>query len=119
MMREAAMAKHWREPLDPTRHVDHFIAGGPVPRRRERPGEYAYFVQVTGFTFEFASPAQIEAAIEWFAVKIHPSSRAPVFQPEKGHWQPWHARLPAKLLVGSRRERVLRALRDALADLTA
>jgi hypothetical protein len=111
------MAKHWKEALDPTRHVDHFVAGGSVPRRRTRGDEYSYFVRVAGFTFEFASVAQIRVALERFSTPIQPSSRQPVFEPEKGHWQPWDARLPAKILSGSRRERVVRALRDALAEL--
>lgn len=73
----------------------------------------AYFVRVAGFTFEFASVDQLRACIEHFSTPIHPSSREPVFEPEKGHWQRWHDRLPAFIRKGSRRERVLEALRKA------
>jgi hypothetical protein len=38
----------------------------------------------------------------------------PVFEPEKGEWQAWHERLPARILKGSKRERVKKALLDAL-----
>ena len=55
------MSKHWREPLDPKRHVDHHFAGGPRPREAETGEAYAYFVEVCRFTFELASLEQIEA----------------------------------------------------------
>jgi hypothetical protein len=111
------MAKHWKEPLDPSRHLDHFQAGGARSRSTERPGAgFSYFVQVVGFTFELASIEQLRACAAFFEQRIHPSSRAAVFEPEKGEWQAWHERLPARVLKGSKRERVLRALRDALAS---
>lgn len=115
-MRSLAVAKFWKEPLDPSRHVDHFHHGHAIPRTRVHGLETAYFVRVAGFTFEFASVAQIRECIEWFSTPIHPSSREPVFEPEKGHWQPWHDRLPAFIRKGSKRERVLKALRNALEE---
>lgn len=109
--------KCWTEPFDPDRHVDHFNTGGAVPRAREL-GPVQYFVKVAGFTFELASLDQLRETIAWFATPIHRSSRAPVFEPEKGKWQPWHARLPAKVKKGARRARVLKALRAALEELS-
>jgi len=108
------MSKHWKEPIDPTRHVDHFHAGGARPRSIGDGDAFAYFVRVVGFTFEFASVDQIRECLAFFAMRIHPSSRKPVFEPEKGEWQAWHERLPARVRSGSRRERVLKALLAAL-----
>jgi hypothetical protein len=110
------VAKHWKEPLDPARHVDHFHAGNARRRTDERTGVgFSYFVDVAGFKFEFASTDQIRECLSFFQRPIHGSSREPVFEPEKGHWERWHERLPARILKGSRRERVIRALREALA----
>lgn len=107
------MAKIWSEPLDPARHVDHFYSR-TFPRTKKHDGELAYFVRVAGFTFEFVSVAQIRECLEWFSTPIHPSSRLPNIGPEKGEWQPWHSRLPAAIKKGSRRERVIAAMRQAL-----
>src|SRR5579883_1110128 len=53
---QSSVARCWKEPLNPARHVDHFAPGSARPRSGERcdPG-VSYFVQVVGFTFEFAS----------------------------------------------------------------
>lgn len=77
---------------------------------------FSYFVQVAGFTFELASLEQIRECLSFFEQRVHPSSRAPVFTPEKGHWQAWHERLPARVLRGSKRERITAALRRALRE---
>jgi hypothetical protein len=114
------MAKFWREPLDPARHVDHFYAGGSVRRVAPARGPaFSYFVQVAGFTFEFASPDQVLACAAHFELRIHRSSRRPTFDPEKGEWQAWHERLPARILKRSKRARVVKALRDAHAAFAA
>jgi hypothetical protein len=73
-------------------------------------------VTVAGFTFEFASTDQIRECLSFFERPIHGSSRKPVFEPEKGHWEAWHERLPPRILKGSRRERVAVALREAIAS---
>jgi hypothetical protein len=112
------VARYWKEPLDPARHVDHFHPGSAVPRSADRRATgFSYFVQV-GFTFEFASIDQLRDCLAFFERRVHPSSRAHVFAPEKGHWEAWHERLPAHVLKGSRRERVLAAFRAALASFT-
>ncbi len=110
------MAKHWKVPIDRTRHLDHFCKGAPRLRSDAHDSELAYFVNVAGFTFEFASLDQLRAALVFFDAKNHPSSRTPVFEPEKGEWQDWHERLPAKIRGSHRRERVLSALRAALLE---
>jgi hypothetical protein len=113
------VAKHWKEPLDPSRHLDHFTAGSAVRRTSKARGlGFSYFVQVVGFTFEFASTDQIRECLSFFERPIHGSSRKPVFLPEKGHFEAWHERLPARILKGSRRQRVTAALREALASFT-
>lgn len=109
------MAKFWAERFDPKRHVDHFQTGSAGMRKREQ-GELQYFVRVVGFTFEFASLDQLRECLAWFSISIHPSSRNAAFEVEKGQWQPWHSRLPASVKKGSRRERVLAALRAALVE---
>lgn len=111
------MAKVWKEPLDPARHLDHFSVGSAVPRQRGFGPEFSYFVRVAGFTFEFASLAQIREAIEQFSTTLEPSSRRPVFEPEKGHWQRWFDRLPPFIRKASRRARVIAALERALVEL--
>jgi hypothetical protein len=111
------MAKFWKEPLDASRHRDHFRAGAASLRKPLPLGSASsYFVGVGGFTFEFASLAQIEECLAFFETRIHKSSRAQVFEPEKGEWQAWHERLPAHILKGSKRARVTKALRDALSS---
>ena len=108
------MAQHWKEPLDPSRHLNHFFAGS-AGRRAPEPEGFSYFVQVEGFTFEFASIEQVRECLTFFEQPIHGSSRKPVFVHEKGEWQAWHERLPARVLKGSKRARITGALRNALA----
>ncbi len=54
------MSKHWKEPLDPSRHLD-FMSVAEVGGRPRKPPrdplveEWAYFARVNGVTFEFAS----------------------------------------------------------------
>jgi hypothetical protein len=110
------VARYWKEPLDPSRHLDHFHAGAAVPRQGPIGSGFSYFVTVAGFTFEFASLDQIRECLSFFEERIRGSSRRPVFEPEKGQWQMWHERLPAQILKGSKRERVIKALREAVAS---
>ena len=114
------MSKHWREELDPATHRD-FMKGfqdaGGLPRSPVRDSmipAWAYFVTVAGFTFEFASVAQIEECLEYCREKVHPSTRERV---QYDHfWNPWFSRLPKGLLRGNKRERVVAALERALAE---
>lgn len=112
------MSKHWKEPLDPERHVDHMVSsvgGSPAEAPRDNLIEcWVYFVRVCGFTFEFVSVDQIRECLRHFSLKIHPSGRSA--EPPPGvHWNhPWHERLPMTLYEERRRVKVEKALRNAL-----
>lgn len=110
------MAKWWREQLDADKHRDHSNPGSPypvaVPRDRLIPA-WAYFVEVCGFTFEFVSLAQVRDCLNYYSTPILPSSREPVFEPEKGDWQPWYERLPLHLREEPKRQKVVHALSRA------
>jgi hypothetical protein len=109
------MAKFWREPLDTTQHEDHFVRGQPVTSKAPARGPaWMYFVEVAGFTFELATLDQLRECLRWFETPLHGSSHRPVFEPEKGHWEAWHERLPAHICKRSKRARVIKALRTAL-----
>ena len=114
------MSRHWKERVDPSKHVDHMSTTwvGGLPRKSPRDNlleDWAYFVAVTGFTFEFASLEQLRMAREHLQMKTTPSGRLPGVTLEHC-WQRWFERLPAGLLRGSKRARVLRALDTAMAD---
>ncbi len=69
------MSKHWKEPLDTSRHVDFMrnttIGGQPrEPARDPLIEAWSYFVRVNGFTFEFASLEQIRACIAYCTKKV-------------------------------------------------
>jgi hypothetical protein len=112
------VAKWWREPLDVTRHRDHFCPGGWTASEPADPllSRSAYFVRVCGFTFEFVSIDQLSACLRFYEQRIHPSSRQPTFVPEKGHWELWTERLPMYLREEPKRVRVVKALSAALSD---
>jgi hypothetical protein len=99
----------------------------------------AYYVYVCGFTFEFWSVEQIVHALSWFEQKVHPTSRLPdeswwqyrdrliaanpVYWREAGNGfirshhtelQRWYERLPQYLQENGKREKVVKALRQAL-----
>lgn len=110
------MARHWTEPLDPQRHVNMMGVGvSGVPIKQTTPDQQVYFVAVAGFTFQFASLEQLRECLQWFRNKIHPSSRLPGVILEH-NWQRWYERLPKGINKESRREKVVKALENALAD---
>ncbi len=77
---------------------------------------YTYFVRVCGFTFQFGSVAQIDAALDYFKKKLHPSSRMPNYEWLKfeRYWvQRWYERLPGYLRQESKRQKVVKALEEA------
>jgi hypothetical protein len=80
--------------------------------------EWVYYVYVCGFTFKFWSVAQIQAALDYYSQKIHPSSR--IKNPGSYHWchhyevQRWYERLPLYLRKEGKRQRVVKALEQAL-----
>ncbi|MDH5490881.1 MAG: hypothetical protein OEY14_02800 [Myxococcales bacterium] len=114
------MSKHWKEPLDPSRHLD-FMSGAEVGGRPRKPPrdplgeEWAYSVRVNGFTFEFASLDHVRECLAYCREKTHPARRQPGIDLEH-YWQRWFERLPKGLLRGDKRERVVGALERALAE---
>ncbi len=117
------MSKHWKEALDPERHRDFMSCSAIQGRPRDAPRdnlvqEWAYFVQVNSFTFEFASLGQLEECLAYCRKKVHESTRRPGIALEH-YWQRWFERLPRGLLAGTKRERVVHAFERALDDFRA
>ena len=83
-------------------------------------------VRVASFVFRFGSVDQLKKCIEFFEKKIHPSSRISAkalaadlgedWREQRG-WEGerWFERLPMYLLEEPKRQKVLKALRKALA----
>jgi len=94
----------------------HYPATPPAPSRDPKlDPDPAYFVCVAGFTFEFWSVSQIEAALDFYRAKTHPSSRMPTWG-EHDVTQRWYERLPMYLQENSKREKVVKALERALKE---
>jgi hypothetical protein len=80
--------------------------------------EWVYCVYVCGFTFKFWSVDQIQAALDFYSKKIHPSSR--ISDSNSYVWchhreaQRWYERLPLYLRKEGKRQRVVKALEQAL-----
>ena len=115
------MPKFWTEPLDPTKHLD-FMCGFQAPGgvRVDQPAgsRLVYFVRVCGFTFQFQSIAQLDEALRCFEMPVRPSGRAPHDGLEH-YWHSWFERLPAGLSGGSKRGRVVSALKHARSSFTS
>lgn len=78
-----------------------------------------YYVHVCSFTFVFGSLAEIPKYIEHYQTKILPSSRMDMSKmPPRHHWeaQCWHETLPLRLREEGKRQEVVKALTEALAD---
>ena len=82
-------------------------------------------VEVVSFTFQFDSAVRLRECIDYYGSKLHPSSRVP--QKELAadlgeHWREqrgweverWFDRLPMYLMEEPTRQKVPRALREAL-----
>ena len=75
-------------------------------------------VRVCSFTFVFHTPQQLEACLDYYSRRIHPSSRIPEDQlhnygGDSGECQRWFDRLPMYLLEEPKRRKVVSALRSA------
>ncbi len=82
---------------------------------------YRYYVYVCGFTFQFTSLEQIPRVIDHYETKILPGSRLHSCIPglkygDHEECQRWHQRLPLRLREGTRRQKVIIALRAAAVD---
>lgn len=111
------MAKHW---IETSPFPSHKLPIGALQGLPKHEGDIRqiYFIEVCGFTFEFFSVEQIAAASEWFSEKVHKSTRMkdePYLKYERDEVQRWHERLPAQIKKGSKRERVVKALNNAVA----
>lgn len=82
--------------------------------------EWVYCVHVCGFTFQFWSVQQIQACLDFYSQKIHPSSRIEVSEellyhiPSRSMLQRWYDRLPLYLRKENKRQQVVKALERAL-----
>jgi hypothetical protein len=112
------VAKIWKEAYDWTKHRnlmfgyntpedEHYKAPTLIPYD-------VYFVTVCFFTFEFHSIEQIEACLEYYSQKIHPSSRVSLDGGEHWEYQRWFDKLPMYLLEEPKRREVVKALKEAV-----
>ena len=112
------MARIWKEAKGGRRYGD--VPVEPVPRcARNLVNQEWICVKVCSFTFRFVTKEEIAEYIEFFQKKTHPSSRVPAnMLPDCNfrHWhsQRWYERLPLFLQEEPKREKVLKALREAL-----
>ena len=121
------MARHWFEAFDPVQHRNPMSILSP----RDGPSKIDRYwrnptlephrvlrVEVAGFTFEFHDLMQIQACLEYYSTKVHPSGRLPVAKGDYGgdhaETQRWYERLPGYLREESKRLRVVDALQRAL-----
>ena len=76
-------------------------------------------VTVCSFTFIFHSTEQIKMCLGYYRAKHHPSSQLPFNTQNIGgdHWeaQRWFEKLPKYLLEKPKRQKVIKALEQALA----
>jgi hypothetical protein len=112
------MAKIWSEPFDGLKHQNQMqeVESSTsdfyrAPSLLQRP---VYFVQVCSFTFQFHSVKQIQACLDFYAKKIQPSSRRDIGSADHWECERWFERLPLFLREEPKRQRVIKALRDAL-----
>lgn len=123
------MARIWIEAYDPRRHRDPMSDGWGLPRP-EGPSRYGraptleshpvLFVRVCGVTLVFHARYQLDACLDLFRRKLHPSSRLPVYAENYGgdhsETQRWFERLPMYLREEPKRLQVVRALEQALTE---
>jgi Beta-lactamase len=81
--------------------------------------EWVYYVHVCGFTFRFWSVKQIQACLDFYSLKLNPSSRMEInlnFHEELDHsrLQTWYSRLPMYLRKENKRQQVVKALEKAM-----
>lgn len=73
-----------------------------------------YFVRVCSFTFEFHSIQQLQTCLDFYDQKIQPSSRRDIGAADHWECERWFERLPLYLREEPKRQRVVKALREAL-----
>jgi hypothetical protein len=75
-----------------------------------------YFVRVCSFTFEFHSIQQLQACLDFYSRKIQPSSRQSIGAADHWECERWFERLPLFLREEPKRQKVVKALREALKE---
>ena len=112
------MPKIWSEPFDWTKHRNHMEGVASATTCHDRAPtllrSQVYFVRVCSFTFQFHSIQQIQACLDYYTRKIQPSSRVDIGAADHWECERWFERLPLFLREESKRQRVVKALRDAL-----
>jgi hypothetical protein len=112
------------EPFDPMRHGNPmwYIDDAQQKRYWKSPTLSDYkvcLVTVCSFTFIFHSTEQIKMCLGYYRAKHHPSSQLPFNTQNIGgdHWeaQRWFEKLPQYLLEKPKRQKVIKALEQALA----
>lgn len=122
------MAEIWKEVYKPRRKGElppiatpNQMWEFPVPSRLPHtlsPSE-AWFVRVCAFTFVFYTREQIEACLDYYSRKTHPTGRIPsdrlgAYGGDSWERQRWFERLPMFLLEEPKRKKVVVALTTAL-----
>jgi len=124
------MARIWSESYDSLKHAQAFMPeqfGGWAAQSRQSHAptlidHRVMLVRVCGFTFLFHTIEEMRACREYYAAKLHPSSRsaaaARAVHAEEVTWrlevQRWYERLPLYLREEPKRIRVLAALERAV-----
>jgi hypothetical protein len=125
------MARIWKERFDPVKHggppyasvevsqniTQHYRAPTLTPHE-------VVFVHVCSFTFRFDTEEQLRRVLEYYERKLQPSSREPLEVValrggDTSEAQRWFERLPLFLREETKRHKVVKALREAVAQFSA
>ena len=116
------MPRIWTEPYEQSRHILPWAYQNELAARLRSPSfipNNVLTVNVASFTFHFFSLQQVRDYLAYFEQKTRPSSRWPKTQGTDywDHWevQRWFEQLPMYLLEEPLRNKVVKALRRALA----
>jgi hypothetical protein len=112
------VARIWKEPFREDKHCScpieywgtldaHIRAPGLIPKE-------VLMVSVASFTFQFFSSRQLRDCLAYYERKTHPSSRLSVGAADHWEVQRWFERLPMYLLEDPKRQKVVKALSQAL-----
>lgn len=112
------MAQIWSEPFDGLKHRDQMpgVASSTSDHSRAPTllQRRVFFVRVCSFTFQFHSLQQIQACLGYYNRKIQPSSRCDIGAMDHWECERWLEKLPLFLREEPKRQRVIKALHNAL-----
>ena len=114
-----AMAKIWSEVFDPRKHGNPMRPVPGIPddhrwRTASLQTHRAFLVRVCSFTFIFQSIEQLQACFDFYDRKIQPSSRRDLCGYDHWECERWFERLPLYLREEPKRQKVVKALAEAL-----